>query len=178
MSRLIACAFTALAVASVSPALAQAPPPAQEPQAELRDLTDVRIDVLKTALQLSSDQTKYWPAIEEAIRARADERRERVESFAARMHEPQPDRNFLKVLQNRADNLSERAAGLKRLADAWQPLYPTLTDVQKRRMRILAAVVLRDAREGMAFRHMQMEDEDAWGAMTGPGSGESGFGRD
>jgi hypothetical protein len=149
----------------------------QQAQTEPRDLTDVRIEVLRDALQLSPEQAKYWPAVEEAIRARAEARNERIEHFVARLREPQPDRNFVRVLQNRADNLSERASGLKRLADAWQPLYPTLTDAQKRRMRILAVVAMRDIREGIEARRMDMDDEDAWGAMTGASSGESGFGR-
>jgi len=33
---------------------------------ELNALTDLRIDLVKGALQLTSDQTKYWPAIEDS----------------------------------------------------------------------------------------------------------------
>jgi hypothetical protein len=36
---------------------------------------------------------------------------------------------------------------------------------------------MRDIREGIEARRMDMDDEDAWGAMTGASSGESGFGR-
>ncbi len=186
MSRLVACTLTAILASAPSLAIAQSPMGMQdrmgmrsEAQSEPKDLTDARIDVVKDALQLTSDQMKYWPPIEEAIRARAEERRDRFADFVARMHTPQPDRNFVKVLQNRAENLAERAAGLKRLADAWQPLYGTLTEAQKRRMRILAAVVVRDVRDGMEMRHFQMmEDDDAGGAITGAGSGEGGAGQE
>lgn len=179
MSRLITYAFAALLIAVPSLAIAQTTPSMEEAQAEAKELTDSRIDVLKEALQLSPEQTKYWPAIEEAIRGRAEGRRERMRSFAARMREAQPDRNFVRILQNRAENLSERGAELKKLADAWQPLYATLSDTQKRRMRILAIVVLHGMRENMEARHnrmMMMEDDDMPGAVTGPGAGE--FGRD
>ncbi len=142
-------------------------------------MTEIRIDVVKNALQLSPEQTKYWPAIEEAIRARAEMRRQRLENVAERMDEPQPDRDFVKIMQNHAAVLTERGTALRRLADAWQPLYSTLNDTQKRRMRILAVVVLHGAREDLEDRPSRMEARDArdvWGAATGPGSGESGSG--
>jgi hypothetical protein len=149
----------------------------QGPQAEVRDLTDIRVDVVKTALQLSPEQTQYWPAIEGAMRARAETRRQKVENVAARMEETRPDRDFVRLLQKRADNLTERGAELRTLADAWQPLSGTLTDAQKRRMRILAALVIHEVREDRDVPRIQFEEEQTWGAMTGSGSGESGIGR-
>lgn len=178
MSKFVAYALTALLASAPSLAVAQTTPPSstQGVQAEGRDLTEVRIDVVKNALQLSPDQAKYWPAIEEAIRSRAEMRRQRVENVAARMDEPGLDRDFVKVMQRHAEVLSERGASLRRLADAWQPLYPTLSDTQKRRMRVLAFVVLHGVREGLDERRDRME-EDMSGAATGASSGESGFGR-
>jgi hypothetical protein len=38
----------------------------------------MRIDLVKAALQLTPDQQKYWPAIENAIRARAEDRKARL----------------------------------------------------------------------------------------------------
>jgi hypothetical protein len=46
-------------------------------------------------------------------------------------------------MQRRADALAQRSADLKKLADAWQPLYQTLEPDQKRRMALLTIVVLR-----------------------------------
>lgn len=43
---------------------------------EARGLTDNRIQAVKNALQLTREQMKYRPAIEEAVRARADGRRQ------------------------------------------------------------------------------------------------------
>jgi LTXXQ motif family protein len=175
MSKLVAYAFTALFVAVPSLAIAQTPPAMQQAQAESRELTEVRIDVVKNALQLSADQTKYWPAIEEAIRARAEMRRQRLENFSERMDEAQPDRNFVKVMQDHAAALTERGTSLRRLADAWQPLYATLNDAQKRRMRVLAVVVLHGMREGIENR---IEEQEVRGsAAVGASTGEGGFGR-
>jgi len=141
------------------------------------DVTDNRIEIVKTALQLRPDQMQYWPAIEDAIRARAEGRRQRIENTMSRMEEGQFDRNFVQVMQARAENLSERGAELKKLADAWQPLYSTLDDAQKRRMRVLGVLVLHRMREGIMARREQMEDEGG-GAMMGAGAGETGMGRE
>ena len=68
------------------------------------------------------------------------------------------DRNPVEFLQRRADALSQRAADLKKLADAWQPLYSTLSPDQKRRMAFLAVFVLRELRSGMEQRMLMSED--------------------
>jgi hypothetical protein len=38
--------------------------------ADLKSLTDARVAMTKAALQLTPDQDKYWPAVEDAVRAR------------------------------------------------------------------------------------------------------------
>ena len=48
---------------------------------------------------------------------------------------------------------------LKKLADAWQPLYASLDDNQKARLRFLAVYVLREMRDAVESRRMQSEDE-------------------
>ena len=50
--------------------------------AEWKTLTDLRIDLVKGALQLTPDQTKYWAAVEDAIRTRAKNRQARIENIA------------------------------------------------------------------------------------------------
>jgi len=122
-------------------------------------LTDARVAVVKAALQLTPDQAKYWPAVEEAIRANAMARYTRLAGLAARVRE-QRDTDPIELLRRRADNLAQRAAGLKQLADAWQPLYETLTPEQKQRMRFLAKGVLHILQGAAEYRRMQMQDED------------------
>src|SRR5262245_54860047 len=45
---------------------------------ELNILTDARIGVAKAVLQLTPEQQKFWPPVEEAIRARAQTRIHRL----------------------------------------------------------------------------------------------------
>src|SRR5262249_12881380 len=136
--------------------------------ADLNALTDARVAIIKSTLQLTADQEKYWPAIEEAIRARAKTRQSRLESLttgAAERRDRGPietmrDRDPVEFLNRRADALAQRAADLKKLAAAWQPLYQTLTPDQKRRMGLLAVSALRELRTAIEERHMQAEEEE------------------
>jgi LTXXQ motif family protein len=135
-------------------------------QTDMNALTDARIIVVKSALQLTPDQEKYWPAIEQAIRQRAKDRQERIEGVVARTTEGRAqggpvetlqNRNPVEFMQRRAENMERRAADLKKLADAWQPLYQALTPDQKRRMAALSIVALRDTVSGIEQRRM-MDD--------------------
>ena len=164
--KVIAAGLVALFV-TVSPlAHAQQTSAAGEPgrpsQADLNALTDARIMIVKAALQLTPDQEKYWPAIEQAIRQRAKIRQERIEGYVQRTEgraQSVPvatveNRNPIEFMQRRAENMQQRAADLKKLADAWQPLYQTLTPDQKRRMAALAIVALRDVVSRIEQRRM------------------------
>ena len=64
------------------------------------------------------------------------------------------------LLRGRADALAQRAAGLKKLADAWQPLYQSLNPDQKQRMQVLAVRVLRQLKDAVDTRRMAMYDEE------------------
>jgi hypothetical protein len=75
--------------------------------------------------------------------------------------EPLRDRNPVDFLHRRANALPQRAADLKKLADAWQPHYQTLTPGQKQRMAFLTTFVLR--RMGTAVeRASQSEEAGRW----------------
>jgi hypothetical protein len=128
-------------------------------------VTDARIGILKATLQLTPEQEKLWPAVEDAIRSRAKNRQERWSERAAAfrgrsMIEIIRDRNPVKFLNRRADALAERSADLRKLATAWEPLYTSLSQDQKRRMALLTIVVLRDLRDAIEERQMQNEDDD------------------
>ena len=128
-------------------------------QSDLNALTDARVAVVKAALQLTPEQEKYWPALEEAIRARAAGRHSRLAKLAERVGQ-QRDVDPVELLRERADNLAQRGADLKKLADAWQPLYQSLSPDQKQRMRLLAKHVLRVVRDAVESRRMEMDEED------------------
>src|SRR6476469_8733998 len=63
-----------------APATAEAQAPERLSDADFKAFTDRRIELLKFALQLTPDQAKNWPAVEEAIRARAMARHQRADT--------------------------------------------------------------------------------------------------
>ena len=171
MLKLVTAGVTSLFFIASPLAYAQAPSGGAAERlgaADVNTLTDARINIVKTALQLTPDQEKYWPAIEDAVRARAKDRQARITTAAARANELRErspiealrDRNPVDFMHRRADALAQRAADLKKLADAWQPLYQTLNPEQKRRMAALALIVLREARDAVEQRRLQSEDDD------------------
>ncbi|MDR7036057.1 hypothetical protein J2X36_000793 [Methylobacterium sp. BE186] len=128
-------------------------------QTDFKALTDARIGVVKAALQLTPEQQQYWPAIEEAIRARAETRYRRLSALEGRSQQ-RGDADPLALIRERADSLGQRAAGLKKLADAWQPLYQTLTPDQKARMRVVVTRVIGGLREAAEDRRRNLSDDD------------------
>ena len=173
MLKMISAGMTALVVIT-GPSLGYAQSPAAGPAsqritaAELNALTDARVAIVKGALQLTADQEKYWPAIEEAIRSRAKDRQTRLQSVTTGVAERADrspienlrDRNPVEFLNRRSDALTQRAADLKKLAAAWQPLYQTLTPDQKRRLGFVAVYALRELRDGVEKRRIQAADEE------------------
>jgi hypothetical protein len=131
--------------------------------ADLKSLTDARVAMVKAALQLTPDQEKYWPSLEDAIRTRAKNRQARWEQVAE-LHDSTPmdalrGRNPIELMQRRATSLSQRGADLKKVADAWEPLYKTLSEDQKKRMAFVTIVAARGIRDTIE-RHIESEDED------------------
>jgi len=136
----------------------------RHPSAEdLKSLIDARVALTKAALQLTPDQEKYWPAVEDAIRARGKNRQARLERLAElRDGDPMEalhDRSPIELMQRRAERLNQRAADLKKLADAWEPLYKTLSPDQKKRMAYVTVIAARGMRETIE-RRMETEDDD------------------
>lgn len=126
---------------------------------ELNMLTDARVAMVRIALQLTPEQQQYWPAVEEAIRARAEARYRRLATLrerSAQWREIDP----VQLYRQRAEALTERAAGLKKLADAWQPLYQTLSPDQKTRMRLLTVRAVEGLAAAVNDRRMEAYDED------------------
>ena len=137
-------------------------------EADVAAVTDARVNVIKSTLQLTADQEKLWPAVEDAIRARARDRQTRLANLQKEADELRGksrveilrDRNPIEFLNKRADALTQKATDLKKLAEAWQPLYQTLTPDQKRRMGFLAIITLRDLRNGSEQRRLQSENDE------------------
>ncbi|RQH11651.1 Spy/CpxP family protein refolding chaperone [Bradyrhizobium sp. RP6] len=131
--------------------------------ADLKSLTDMRVGIIKAALQLTADQEKLWPAVESAIRNRAANRQSRLQRIVELHDEavdPLKDSNPVELMQRRADRLIQRGDDLKKLAAAWEPLYKTLSDDQKRRMSFATYVVMRGMRDAVEHSLEPEEDDD------------------
>ena len=163
--------LTASSIANAQSAQSsQTSPPATPASAEdQKTLTDLRIDLVKAALQLTPAQEKLWPPVESAIRARAEDRKARVakiqETVGRRADESRAEvlrnRDPIAFLQRRSEALAQRSADLDKLAEAWQPLYKTLSPEQRQRMGALALFVLHDMSDAVERRRAQAaEDED------------------
>jgi LTXXQ motif family protein len=173
MLKIVTAAATALFVAASPLTYAQTPSPSSSPPERLsaldwNKLTDLRIDLVKAALQLTPEQTKLWPPVENAIRARAEDRKARfakiAETMGKRADESSADimanRDPIAFLQRRAEALAQRSVDLNKLAEAWQPLYKTLSPEQRQRMVALAVFVLRDMSDAVERRRANSDDDD------------------
>lgn len=110
---------------------------------------EARIAALHAGLKLTAEQEKNWPAVESALR---DLAKMRSEQFAARASVDRP-KDPIERLNLRAQVMGQRAASLKKLADAAGPLYKSLDDGQKHRFVALARLGAREGgRDGHGFR--------------------------
>jgi hypothetical protein len=139
-------------------------------------LADARIAAVRAGLKLTPDQEKLWPPVEAAVRDFAKLRNDRI---TARMNaekdassdEQKPDDPVTR-LRARADRMATTAAALKRIADASDPLYKTLDDGQKRRLKMLTHFAHR------GWRHHEGDDGDRDGGDRDHGYRDGGPGRD
>jgi hypothetical protein len=101
--------------------------------------------------------------VEEAIRTRAKNQQARFERVAelrdGNAMETVRDRNPVELMQRRAEALTQRATDLKKLADAWEPLYKTLSADQKKRMAFATYAAMRGMRDAIE-RRIESEDDD------------------
>ena len=147
-----------LFLAGSPPARAQDASQLMLSQTDMNILTDARIGILKAVLQLTPEQAKLWPAVEEAIRARAQTRYQRIAAVAERLNQAR-EVNPVELLRGRAEALAKRSVGLNKLLDAWEPLYQSLNPDQNQRMRALAMRVILELRDAVDGRRMEAYDE-------------------
>ena len=170
MKNIVVVGATALFLTASPIAYAQTPSatPERLNAADRNTLMDLRIDLTKAALQLTPDQEKYWPAVENALRARAEDRKARVAKISETVGrradqssvEAMRNRDPIAFLQRRSEALAQRSADVDKLADAWQPLYKTFSPEQRQRMAAIAVLVLHDMSDVVERRRAQSEDED------------------
>jgi len=87
MPKLLTAGLAALFISTSSLAYAQTPsaatPKGGPSEQDLSALTDTRVELVKIALQMTPEQQKLWPPVEEAIRARSTARHARLAKLAA-----------------------------------------------------------------------------------------------
>jgi zinc resistance-associated protein len=152
MSKSVVVAMAVLAIAGSSTVFAQQPNNDREggPRFEHRHhqfsaedraaFVDARIAALKAGLELTPDQAKNWPAFEQALRDIAKLRAQIRAARDAHEQNATPTTPFERMTQ-RADNMAETSAALRRIADAGTPLYQTLDDAQKEPFKKLARML-------------------------------------
>jgi hypothetical protein len=132
---------------------------------------DARIAALKAGLQLTPDQSKNWPAFEQALHDIAQLRiqlRQARQAAREQAQQGQPQSAPFDRLARRADNLAKVSAALKHVADTGAPLYQSLNDAQKGRFQKLARML----RPHHHHMHARFE-----GGRQGGREGQ-GYGRD
>ena len=148
MNRFAIAGIAALAIAGSTAVYAQHRPWFQEHMRYMRmspedraAMADARIAAVHAGLKLNADQEKLWPPVETAVR---DFAKLRIDRANARMNaekdgssDAQKPDDPVGRLRARADRMATTAAVLKRIADAADPLYKTLDDGQKRRLKVL-----------------------------------------
>ena len=99
---------------------------------------DARIAAVHAGLKLTPDQEKLWPPVEAAVRdfakMRIDRANARMNAKSDSSQDAQKPDDPVARLRERADNMANSAAAMKKIADAADPLYKTLDDGQKRRL--------------------------------------------
>jgi zinc resistance-associated protein len=131
---------------------------------------DARIAALHAGLKLSADQEKLWPPVEDAIRNAARLHVSHMQAMRDRADDP------IERLRNAADRMAQGSDAMRKLADAAAPLYATLDDAQKRRLRILVRDMGPRGMMGPGWRGMMggrfdSDDRDERRGMMGQGSG-------
>jgi hypothetical protein len=118
-----------------------------------------RVAALHAGLALTPDQEKLWPPVESVLKDLGQKRETRMEEMRAEWEKDKdktqrPD--AMTRLRRTADFMTQTGADLKRLADAAQPLYETLSDSQKRNLARMMRhdMHMRMMREGFRERAM------------------------
>lgn len=123
-------------------------------QADITAFTDARIAALKAGLQLTADQEKNWPAVEQALRDIGQQRAQRMADHRNAQHPADP----IQWMHARADRMTERAASLKQFADASAPLYASLNEDQKHRFVVLLRAMAPHRQHFAEWRHREHEE--------------------
>jgi hypothetical protein len=119
---------------------------------DMNAFIDAHIAAIHAGLKLSAEQEKLWPPVEDAMRNLARLRTSAMQGM--RQSRGMMASDPIGFLRTMADRMGQGSEALRKLADAAAPLYATLDDAQKRRLRILVRMGGRGMMGGMMGRGM------------------------
>ena len=128
---------------------------------------EARLASIKPGLMLNDTQLRLWPAVEAAMRDMVKQRQEMAERIRK---EGQPA-NPVDRMKRAGEMMSARGTAITRMADAMKPLHDTLTDDQKRRLRVLMRPMGRGAGERGDGSGPRRGMGPHWGPDVGQGHG-------
>ncbi len=118
-----------------------------------------RLADAKAVLKLSTEQEKLWSPVEDAVRNLQERTRDLRSSFSDVRPNDQIER-----LRRLSELSTQRGDALKRLADAVQPLWATLSDEQKRDLpRFVGVAAERTDQDRMMGRGRNSSDDRSVG---------------
>jgi hypothetical protein len=103
---------------------------------DMNAFAEARIAALRAGLKLSAEQERLWPLVEEALRSLANLHLTSMQ--AMRQGQARMEDDPINALRSMSDRMAEGAAAMRKLADAAAPLYASLDEAQRRRLRVLA----------------------------------------
>ncbi len=190
LAALAVCTFGVAMAAQNEPSAPAGMERTQQWAADHEALFIAKLAGLKAGLKLTPEQEKLWAPFEGAVRDAAKLRMDQMQAMAERM---QKMREMMGQTQNSTDtknlgptdqaispvdrldafaqHMSDRAAALKKVADAAKPLYASLDDSQKRLFGLLGGnvVMLGHGHRGMGMMGGAGEGMGGMGMMGGTG---------
>lgn len=137
-----------------------APPPPRGPRGMTNEdraaYFDAHVAAVHAGLRLTPDQERLWQPVETAVR---DMGRQMMELRDQRRTEATPA-DPIDRMARMGDLATKRGQAMTRLADAARPLYASLSEDQKRRLRTLMRA---PGREGGMMMRMGREDHGRHG---------------
>lgn len=122
---------------------------------------DAHIAAVHAGLKLSAEQEKLWAPAEQAFREGFNKINAQMEQWRKERKDEKSE-DALAHLRHRAEAMALHADSMRKLADAAQPLYNSLTAEQKKRLPLLI-----HPHEGMMGRaHHWMHER--WSEIRGP----------
>src|SRR5580693_1822749 len=108
---------------------------------------NARIAAIKAGLELTPDQVQKWGPYQQSLQDLVQFRVQRMQARQAAQQQagnaqPKGGGDPFARLSRRADAMTQSAPLVKKMADAGEPLYQSLSDAQKGRFKMLTRLLL------------------------------------